>query len=96
MHRHERDGLHVRDHSSRLFLRESGNTEKSEQGALEAEFAACRLIPFVKRMCAAAGAACADGDGVDAVGERHVGVGGGALDARLGSDVFIGGSQCGE
>ena len=47
-------------------------------------------------MRTAAGAAGADGDGIDGVSERDIGVGGGALDARLGSDEFIGGSQCGE
>src|SRR6266436_2379989 len=93
---HERDGMRVRDDSSSFSLRKSGNTEKDKQGALEAHFAAGRFVPLLKRMRTAAGPACADGDGIDAVSERDVGVGGGALDARLIADEFIGGAQRGK
>src|SRR5579864_7618606 len=84
------------NYSSSFYLRKSGSTEKSKERALQAHFAAGGFVPFLQGMCAASGAAGADGDGVNAVGERDVGVGGGALDARLVANIFVGGAQRGE
>src|SRR6266481_4821023 len=88
--------MRVSGDSSSFFLREFGSAEKGEQSALEAKLAACGFVPLLKRMRTAAGAAGPDGDGVDAAGKRDVGVGGGALNARLIADEFIGGAQGGE
>src|SRR5258708_38180486 len=96
MYGRERYGMRVSDDSSSFSLRKSGNTEKDKQGALEAHFAAGRFGPLLKRMRTAAGPGCADGDGIDAVSERAIGVGVGALDARLIADAVIGGAQRGE
>src|ERR1700686_204411 len=96
MRRRERGVLHRNDESSSFFLRDSGNAEKSEQCALQAEFAASGLVPFLERVRAASGAAGTDGDGIDTIGERDVGVGGRAFNTGLVADIFISGAQSGE
>src|ERR1700738_4082527 len=96
MRRRERGVLHRNDESSSFFLRDSGNAEKSEQCALQAEFAASGFVPFFERVRAASGAAGTDGDGIDTIGEWHIGVRGRPLDAGLVADIFISGAQSGE
>jgi hypothetical protein len=75
---------------------ESAGAEYGEERALQAYFTAARFIPFLEGMSAAAIAACADGDGVDAERERNVGVSGGAFGARRVCGVIIGCTKSGE
>ncbi len=75
---------------------DSGNAEQREKSAFESQLAACGFVPFLERVSAAAGAAGADRNGFDAVGERNVCVGRRTLDARLIADVIVGGAQRGE
>src|SRR5207244_6235199 len=75
---------------------DSAGTEHSEQRPLQSNFAAGWFVPFLKRVCAATVAACADGDGVDAERKDRQSVGGGAFGARCVRGVVVGGARRGE
>src|SRR5260221_8342813 len=82
--------------SSGLFLGNSGNSENRQQRRFQTHPPPRGVIPFLQRMRSSAGAAGADGDGVDSKGERNIRVRGRALDARLVADKLIGGTERGE
>lgn len=66
---------------------------EGEEDAAEAGLAAFGVIPFAVGVSAAAGAAGAEGDGVEAHGEGDVGIGGGAIEAGLDTEVLVDGAE---
>ena len=71
--------------------------EEDEQGeTLERLLASGRIEPLVKGVGSAAGAAGAEGNRLEAEGERDVGVGGGAQELRLDAKLRVDGADGGQ
>src|SRR5277367_1621926 len=72
-----------------ILLLQTGEQNGGEEEALQSQFPAGGVVPFVESVRAAGFAAAADGNGGDAERERNVGVGGAAFKARTGAEKAI-------
>src|SRR5712692_11568975 len=79
--------------SSRIPRCNPGHAYQCEQGSLQTQTAPGGVVPLAQGMSASGSASRADGDGLNAQGERNIGVGGGALEPGLFSQKSVGVTQ---
>src|SRR5690349_23662016 len=77
------------DVSSGFFRDDAGDAEQRKQGALQAEFAAAGVIPFLQGVRTAAVAARSKSDSIDAERKGHIGVRGSAFGAGFIADKGV-------
>src|SRR2546422_7200009 len=73
-----------------LFRSQTGDAQKVEQKALQAELTARSVVPLAECMGSPGAPACADGNCLDAKRERDIGVGGRSLAVRAIAQIAIG------
>src|SRR2546422_1540773 len=73
-----------------LFRSQTGDAQKVEQKALQAELTARSVVPLAECMGSPGASACADGNCLDAKRERDIGVGGRSLAVRAIAQIAIG------
>src|SRR5690348_12208135 len=78
---------------SQQELLRSGEGQERQRDSFQADVAVGYVVPLVEGVGATAGTAAADRHGFASEGERDVGVGGGALQARLDAELSVDGAE---